>query len=358
MKIAPILRAFQAYPNVNATLVHTGQHYDAALSDVFFQELEIPRPDVSLGVGSGTHGKQTADILAAVEDVLLKEQESTSGGFDRMVVVGDVNSTMAATLAAVKLNIPVAHVEAGLRSEDRKMPEEVNRIVTDSVCDLLLCSEPSGVENLRAEGKPESAVHLVGNVMIDTLRWHLERAQSRPILSAYSIDAGKYAVVTLHRPSNVDDPDTLAALVDVLLNTSPKLPIVFPVHPRTRKRLVDFSLLEKLVDDANIQVVAPLGYHDFLCLTSQAKVIVTDSGGLQEESTALGVPCLTMRDSTERPVTVEEGTSTLIGTSAEKLSEVLRQVCDGEYKQGKCPALWDGHASVRIAKAIVEAHAA
>lgn len=352
MKIAPILRALAPH-DVEAQLIHTGQHYDKALSDVFFDELEIPRPDVSLGVGSGSHGKQTADILVAIEQVLLDAKDAGQP-FDRMIVVGDVNSTMAATLAAVKLWIPVAHVEAGLRSGDRSMPEEINRLVTDSICDLLLCSEPDGVKNLEAEGKRADQIHLVGNVMIDTLLHQLEKAKSKSTLNDCGVEAGQYAVVTLHRPSNVDSKESLSQLVDVLLNTSKSLPIVFPVHPRTRGRLEEFALLDRLESEANVRLLGPMGYHDFLCLTSQAKVIVTDSGGLQEESTALGVPCLTMRENTERPITVDVGTSTLIGSSPAKLDKYLQKVIASSYKEGRCPDLWDGKASERIAKVILD----
>ncbi len=351
MKIAPILRAIGKYDSLSACLIHTGQHYDKSLSDVFFEELQIPRPDVSLNVGSGTHAQQTADILVAVEKVFV-DAAARGEAFDRVIVVGDVNSTLAATLAAAKLCIPVAHVEAGLRSFDRSMPEEVNRLATDALSDLLLCSEPEGVKHLLAEGKSTDSIHLVGNVMIDTLLSQLEKAKSKSTLRDNQVEAGNYAVVTLHRPSNVDTLPALAGLVEVLLKTATKLPIVFPIHPRTRNRLMEFGLLQQLAGSSNIRVLGPLGYHDFLCLTSQAKVIVTDSGGLQEESTALGVPCLTMRENTERPITVELGTSTLIGSSPEKLDEYLQQVIRGEYKAGECPELWDGKAAERIAEIV------
>lgn len=351
MKIAPILRALSKYDCVESKLIHTGQHYDKSLSDVFFEELEIPRPDVSLNVGSGTHAQQTADILVAVEKVFL-DAAAKGEAFDRVIVVGDVNSTLAATLAAAKLCIPVAHVEAGLRSFDRTMPEEVNRLATDALSDLLLCSEPEGVQHLLAEGKSPEAIHLVGNVMIDTLLSQLNKAKAKSTLRDNLVEPGNYAVVTLHRPSNVDTLPALSGLVKVLLKTASKLPIVFPIHPRTQNRLTEFGLLKQLEQAANIRVLGPLGYHDFLCLTSQAKVIVTDSGGLQEESTALGVPCLTMRENTERPITVELGTSTLIGSSPEMLDEYLQQVIRGEYKTGVCPELWDGKAAERIAEIV------
>ncbi len=351
MKIAPILRAFGSYPELRPVLIHTGQHYDKNLSDIFFDELGIQRPDISLGVGSGTHARQTADVMVAVESVLMEAAEKNQP-FQRMIVVGDVNSTAAAAIAAAKLHIPVAHVEAGLRSFDREMPEEINRILTDSICDMLLVSEPAGIENLKREGHPDEHIHLVGNVMIDTLRGQVEAAQRQNTLERLELRPGTYGVVTLHRPSNVDDPRVLRDLVDVLVEISGEMPLAFPVHPRTAARLEEFGLKDRLCNSKSIRCLEPLGYLDFLCLTSQARVIVTDSGGLQEESTALGVPCLTMRSNTERPVTVDEGTSTLIGNSADRLRECLRQVLDGTYKSGRCPALWDGSAAKRIADVI------
>ncbi|MCA9191813.1 MAG: UDP-N-acetylglucosamine 2-epimerase (non-hydrolyzing) [Planctomycetales bacterium] len=353
MKIAPILRAFRNYEDVQPVLIHTGQHYDQALSDIFFQELQIPHPDISLAIGSGSHAQQTANILVAIERLLIEKLDAGLG-FDRMVVVGDVNSTLAATLAAAKLRVPVAHVEAGLRSFDRAMPEEINRLVTDALSDLWLCSEPTGVQHLIAEGKPKSSIHLVGNVMIDTLLSQLDVARSRDTLKHYDVIPGNYNVVTLHRPSNVDSKLALSELTDVLIRSARTLPIVFPVHPRTRLKLNEFELLSKLESDRNIRLTNPLGYHDFLCLTSQAKVIVTDSGGLQEESTALGIPCLTMRENTERPITVEMGTSTLIGNDAEMLDYYLQQVICDKYKQGKCPEFWDGKAALRIVHLVAE----
>ncbi|MEZ6128494.1 MAG: UDP-N-acetylglucosamine 2-epimerase (non-hydrolyzing) [Planctomycetaceae bacterium] len=349
MKAAPILRSLEKNPATEIVLIHTGQHYDEQLSGVFFAELGIRIPDISLDVGSGSHAVQTAAVMTGVEKVL---QQAADDGvpFDFLIVVGDVNSTMAATVAAAKLGVKVAHVEAGLRSGDRTMPEEINRLITDSVADLLLCSEPSGVENLLNEGHRRESVHLVGNVMIDTLFHQLECARQRDTLRRLCIDVAEYGVVTLHRPSNVDQPKTLAALVDVLIRISKRLPMVFPVHPRTKVRLTAFGLMPSLTASKGVLISDPLGYLDFLCLTSQAKVIVTDSGGLQEESTAMGIPCLTMRSNTERPVTVESGTSTLIGHSAEMLETKLNEVLNGTYKSGACPHLWDGHASDRIAK--------
>lgn len=356
MKMAPILRALKKYSEVKPVLIHTGQHYDPQLSDVFFRDLEMPPPDIHLNVGSGSHGQQTARILERVEEVLLAGP-GNGDRYDRVLVVGDVNSTMAAALAAVKLGIPVAHVEAGLRSFDRTMPEEINRIVTDSVADLLFVSEPSGLENLRREGHPEEHLHLVGNVMIDTLFCLLPRARQLDTLTCLGLQPGQYGVVTLHRPSNVDRPDTLTGLLKVLSEMARELPIVFPVHPRTRDRIASFGL-EHLLDGqkaerSGIRVMPPLGYLEFLSLTSQAKVVITDSGGLQEESTALGIPCLTLRPNTERPITVTEGTSTLVGSDPENLRKAVHDVLEGRYKTGRCPNLWDGKAAERIARILV-----
>ncbi|MSR59947.1 MAG: UDP-N-acetylglucosamine 2-epimerase (non-hydrolyzing) [Planctomycetaceae bacterium] len=348
MKMAPLLRAMEAFPNLRPVLVHTGQHYDANLSDVFFDELEMRRPDISLEVGSGKHGAQTARVLERFEAV-LEEGPPGGGRYDRVVVVGDVNSTMAAALAAVKLEIPVAHVEAGLRSFDRSMPEEINRIVTDSISDMLFVSEPAGIDNLRHEGHAESHLHLVGNVMIDSLFRLLPKARQRDTLSRFGLEPLGYGVVTLHRPANVDQPDVLSRLLDVLVETSRSLPLVFPVHPRTSARIRDFGLMERFQSAPGIVQLPPLGYLDFLAMTSQARLIVTDSGGLQEESTALKVPCLTMRPNTERPITVDEGTSVLVGTDSDQLRQKIGTILGGTFKRGNCPALWDGRASERIA---------
>jgi UDP-N-acetylglucosamine 2-epimerase (non-hydrolysing) len=353
MKMAPILRALEAYPNVRTTLVHTGQHYDANLSDVFFQELDMKRPDVSLEVGSGTHGAQTARVLERFES-LLEDGIRDGDRFDRVVVVGDVNSTMAAALAAVKVRIPVAHVEAGLRSFDRSMPEEINRIVTDSVADMLFVSEPAGVDNLAREGHPREQIHLVGNVMIDTLKRLLPVAKRRDILAQHGLRDERYGVVTLHRPANVDCRETVAGLLEVLIRASRDLRLLFPVHPRTWKRLEQFGLTEQMDEAAGMIRLPPLGYLDFLALTSQAEVIITDSGGLQEESTVLGIPCLTVRPNTERSITVDEGTSTLVGNDPSRLQVGLDAVRNGTYKRGGCPALWDGRAAERIAVVLAD----
>jgi UDP-N-acetylglucosamine 2-epimerase (non-hydrolysing) len=356
MKMAPLLRALEKYPSVSTRLIHTGQHYDENLSEVFFAHLGIRQPDIRLEIGSGSHGAQTAKILERME-VVLRDGAPDGKRFDRVVVVGDVNSTMAAALAAVKLGIPVAHVEAGLRSFDRSMPEEINRIVTDSISDMLFVTEPSGVENLRREGHAESQVHLVGNVMIDTLLRLLPTARQSDILARYDLQPGSYGVITLHRPANVDRAESLGSLLKVLAEIAGQLPVVFPIHPRTRKRIEQFGLSHYLTDTKGLKILDPLGYIDFQGLTSQAKVIVTDSGGLQEESTALGIPCLTMRPNTERPITVDEGTSTLVGSDPDQLQRCLKAVLDGAYKQGRCPALWDGCAAERIAAVLTRSAA-
>ncbi|MFV2066270.1 MAG: non-hydrolyzing UDP-N-acetylglucosamine 2-epimerase [Pirellulales bacterium] len=357
MKMAPLLRAFDhpAYVGrVAVTLIHTGQHYDPNLSDVFFRQLGMRRPDRTLDVGSGSHAAQTARVIERMETTLL--DVATNGpGFDRIVVVGDVNSTMAAALAAVKLGIAVAHIEAGLRSFDRSMPEEINRIVTDAVADRLFVSEPAGVQNLLREGQPIDHIHLVGNVMIDTLRQMLPQAESLDVAGQHGLQRRQYGVITMHRPSNVDCPQTLARLIDVLIDVSQRIPLVFPVHPRTDRLLTQAGLRVRMEEAPGFRLLPPVGYLEFLSLTSQARVIVTDSGGLQEESTVLGIPCLTLRSNTERPVTVELGTSTLVGNSAELLRHGLDDVLSDRYKQGQCPELWDGQAARRIARLLVEA---
>ena len=353
MKMAPLLRAFAKHDNLETALIHTGQHYDRNLSDVFFEELEMPRPDVSLEVGSGKHGEQTARVIERFEEVLESAIEANEP-FHRVIVVGDVNSTMATTIAAIKMGIPVAHVEAGLRSFDRTMPEELNRLITDAVADMLLVSEPDGVKNLKAEGQPDEKIHLVGNVMIDTLMSLLPKAQSRSTLKDTGVEPGEYGLVTLHRPANVDSGETLEPMLDVLLDTAKQIKLVFPIHPRTMARLESFGLLPKIAAVPNLILMEPQGYLDFLAFSSQAKVIVTDSGGLQEESTVLGIPCLTARPNTERPITVTQGTSTLVGSDATMLQKHLDEVLNDTYKQGTCPELWDGKASERIAKIIAE----
>jgi UDP-N-acetylglucosamine 2-epimerase (non-hydrolysing) len=338
MKIAPLLRELGARPGFESFLVHTGQHYDAAMSEGFFRDLGIPEPDVNLGVGSGSHGAQTGQILIEIEQLLMREEP------DVVLVVGDVNSTLAATLAAVKLHIPVAHVEAGLRSGDRAMPEEINRILTDSVSNWLFTTEEAGDRNLAAEGVEAARVHMVGNVMIDTLLGNLEKARDLDTLERLGLEAGGYALLTLHRPSNVDDPEKLEALFSALEEIHRELPILFPVHPRT------MAAIERLRGGKRpaLQLTEPLGYLDFLRLMADARLVLTDSGGIQEETTALGVSCLTLRENTERPVTVTEGTNTIVGSDPETILAEARKILDGGGKSGRRPKYWDGGAAGRI----------
>lgn len=347
MKLAPVVRALAAYDSLAFRIVHTGQHYDASMSDVFFQELGIPKPTVHLDVGSGSHGAQTARILERYEAHLVASPPAAT------VVFGDVNSTIACALAAVKLGIPVAHVEAGLRSFDRHMPEEINRILTDAISDLLLVTEPSGIENLRREGVPDSKVRLVGNVMIDTLFQHLEAARALDVPASIGLAGQRYGVVTLHRPSNVDDPATLARLVSLLRELGQALPLVFPVHPRTAgvaARAGFGDLLE--AGHPALRCLEPQSYLGMLSLVSNAAVVLTDSGGLQEETSVLGVPCLTLRENTERPVTVTVGTSRLVGNDEEKIRAAFADVVAGRWRPAAPIPLWDGKAGERIANTI------
>ncbi len=339
MKIAPLLRELQARERFETTLVHTGQHYDASMSADFFRDLGIPEPDVNLAVGSGSHAAQTAQVLVGIEDLLVAQRPEV------LLLVGDVNSTLAASLAAAKLLIPIAHVEAGLRSGDRSMPEEINRLVTDTLSTWCFTTEPAGGANLRREGIAEEKIHHVGNVMIDTLRANQAQANELDTLERLGLEAGGYALLTLHRPSNVDDRDTLSGLFEALEEIHRELPVVFPVHPRTSAAIRDL-LGGK---EPALQLLEPQGYLDFLRLMSQAKFVLTDSGGIQEETTALGVPCLTLRDSTERPITIEEGTNILVGSHADAVRNAARGILDGETKTGRVPDLWDGRASARIA---------
>jgi UDP-N-acetylglucosamine 2-epimerase (non-hydrolysing) len=343
MKIAPLMRAVERAGFAEQKLVHTGQHYDSSMSDVFFTDLGMPRPDIHLGVGSGTHAEQTARVMVGFETVCLAEKP------DLVVVAGDVNSTMACAIDAAKLLIPCAHVEAGLRSLDMTMPEEVNRIVTDRLCELLLTPSRDADENLRREGAEERRINLVGNVMIDTLLDHLPRARATGSPERLGLEPGSYAVLTLHRPSNVDDPSVLGRLLDALETIQARLPIVFPVHPRTRKRIEEFGFAARVEAMAQLELCDPLGYLDFLGLTSQARLVLTDSGGLQEETTALGIPCLTLRENTERPITVSEGTNTLVGVVPAAIVAAAEVALRSDGRMHRVPALWDGKASERIA---------
>jgi len=343
MKAAPIYKELRLRPSVEVELLHTGQHYDRGMSDIFFDELGLPRPDLCLGVGSGSHAEQTAAVMVGLERAFVERRP------DLVVVVGDVNSTMAGALAAAKLCIPIAHVEAGLRSFDRTMPEEVNRVVTDSLSSLLFTTEESANANLRREGHPEERVHFVGNVMIDTLVEHRARAVALEAWRRFGLAAGGYALVTLHRPSNVDDRETLAGIAGALRELARELPVVFPAHPRTAKRLEEFALAGALGGPAGVRTIEPLGYLEFLSLMTSARMVLTDSGGMQDETTALGVPCITLRTNTERPVTVQMGTSELVGSEPSRILAAARRALSGDWKRGRTPPLWDGRSAPRIA---------
>jgi UDP-N-acetylglucosamine 2-epimerase (non-hydrolysing) len=343
VKVAPVIKMLKQMSRAEVALVHTGQHYDYNMSAAFFEELFIPAPDIFLGVGSGSHGEQTARILSAFEEVLLKDPPAA------VVVVGDVNSTLACTLGAAKCGVPVAHVEAGLRSFDRTMPEEINRVLTDALADYLFTHSPDADENLRREGAPEERIFRVGNVMIDTLREYEAAARARDVAGRLGLQAGGYAVCTLHRPSNVDDPGTLRTVVQILTDLQSECPVVFPMHPRTRTRLETFGLADVLLEQKNLQAIDPLGYLDFIGLMATAALVLTDSGGVQEETTALGIPCLTMRECTERPVTVTLGTNAVVGTDPKRILAAARRVLKRDWPRGILPEGWDGHAAERIA---------
>jgi UDP-N-acetylglucosamine 2-epimerase (non-hydrolysing) len=348
MKVAPIINALVRRGHTDWFLVHTGQHYDAALSEIFFTELQMPKPDVWLGVGSGSHAEQTARVMTGFEAVCLERRP------DIVVVVGDVNSTLAATIVAAKLLIPVAHVEAGLRSGDRTMPEEINRIVTDALSDFLFTPSRDGDAHLLAAGIPQQKIHFVGNVMVDSLQTHLAAARARPTLRDLGLldesgEALPYAVLTLHRPANVDDAEIFAGILRGVSAVSRRMPVIFPVHPRTASRVREAG------DYGDLRPLAPRGYLDFLNLTSRAALVLTDSGGLQEETTVLGVPCLTLRENTERPVTIELGTNILVGTSTAAIEAAARRVLDGERRNAGIPPFWDGHAAERVVKILLDA---
>lgn len=344
MKIAPLMHAYRAEPSIQPLLVHTGQHYDEKMSHLFFEQLEIPRPDINLEVGSGSHAQQTALIMQRFEPIVLEHKP------DMVLVVGDVNSTVACALVAVKLGVQVAHVEAGLRSFDRGMPEEINRLLTDAISDMLFVSEPSGVENLRREGIADDKIHFVGNVMIDTLEKNRSRAQGSRILEDLGLATGAYCVVTLHRPANVDDPATLGRLAGVFDEIQRDLPVVFPIHPRTRKCIENAGLAPRFAAMKGIRLIDPAGYLDFLKLMAEAAVVLTDSGGIQEETTILGVPCLTLRENTERPVTLTQGTNRLVGLEPESILNAYRAIRSRPRAAVARPEKWDGHAAERIAR--------
>jgi len=356
MKIAPLIRAMSQQGDMKPFLVHTGQHYDVSMAGQFFKDLGIPEPDVSLEVGSGSHASQTAEIMKRIEPVLERERP------DMLLVVGDVNSTMAAAVTAAKLCIPVAHVEAGLRSFDRSMPEEINRILTDAISDLLFVTERSAVENLRNEGVSQDKIHFVGNVMIDTLLKHRDKAKQLDLLSRLSLRPAnsekvvEFGLLTLHRPSNVDNPNVFIGILEAVFELAKKMPILFPVHPRTRKRIEAFDLPAPLmpcgpgIGGPGLYGLDPLGYLEFLCLMSSARIVLTDSGGIQEETTVLGVPCVTLREQTERPATVTDGTNILAGIQKQNILDAAHTWLDPLSNQtlGRIPPLWDGHAAERI----------
>jgi UDP-N-acetylglucosamine 2-epimerase (non-hydrolysing) len=345
MKIAPLMEALRTGSPFRQVLVNTGQHYDDMMSRAFVRDLALPTPDYDLGVGSASHAVQTAKVMIEFEKVCAAERP------DLVVVVGDVNSTVAASLVAAKLLIPVAHVEAGLRSRDRTMPEEINRIVTDRLSDVLLTPSSDGNENLLAEGVPASKIHLVGNIMIDSLMQHLRMATLDRIRDRIAVGEGRYAVLTLHRPSNVDTPEVFGRILAALRTIAESLPVIFPVHPRTRQRIREFGLDGAL---AGVTLTDPLGYIDFLSLTSHARLILTDSGGLQEESTALGIPCLTLRENTERPITVTHGTNQVVGTQTDAILAGYRHALVDRGRPPR-PPLWDGHTAGRIAQVLCHA---
>ena len=352
MKIAPIIDEMRKHTEIAASLVHTGQHYDEKMSKLFFQDLGLPKPDVYLGVGSGGHGEQTGKIMIEFEKIIATNKP------DLVVVVGDVNSTIACGLVAVKMSVKLVHVEAGLRSFDRTMPEEINRILTDQISDYLFLTERDAKENLLREGVAEEKIHFVGNVMIDSLMKHREHAERSPILRDLKLEAGRYGLITLHRPSNVDVKENLDNILSALFDIQRDLPLVFPVHPRTRKQMKLFGFDEKLAHAPNLMLTDPLGYLDFLKLMAHARLVITDSGGIQEETTVLGVPCITVRENTERPITVTEGTNVLIGMSRERILEESYKILEGKGKQGRKPELWDGNAAERIVKVLLEKEAA
>jgi len=354
MKIAPLIRALRADPAAPAaTLVHTGQHYDEAMNDRLFADLELPPPDVNLGVGSATHAQQTAEIMRRFEPIIDASPPSC------VVVVGDVNSTLACSLVAVKKGVPVAHVEAGLRSFDRTMPEEINRLLTDQICEALYITERSAAENLRHEGIPDERVHFVGNVMIDSLNASLPHAIAPAVvLAADGFDARllgeprRYGLVTLHRPSNVDERSSLAESLAILKEVAADVPLIWPMHPRTRASIERYGL-GKALDGRRLIALPPQGYLETLGLMREATLVITDSGGIQEETTALGVPCLTMRENTERPITIEQGTNVLVGRDRTLVRACVDEILAGTRKRGRIPELWDGHASERIVAHLV-----
>ena len=342
MKVGPVYFELKKHSRYTPLLIHTGQHYDKNLSEIFFEQLGFPKPDVYLGVGSGTHGVQTAKIMIAFEQFLLQEKP------DLVLVAGDVNSTVACAIDAVKLHIPVAHLEAGLRSYDRRMPEEINRIETDCISSMLLTPSKDADENLIREGISKEKIFLVGNAMIDSLIKYEKQAEHSKTMDELGLEKQSYALITLHRPSNVDDRDNLEIILDAFSEISKKIPLVFPMHPRTRKQLSVFGLEEKVDAITNLKLIDPIGYLDFLKLEKYAQFVLTDSGGIQEETTVFGVPCLTLRENTERPITIELGTNQLVELNKDVIIQKVTAILNGTYKKGSIPPLWDGHTAQRI----------
>jgi UDP-N-acetylglucosamine 2-epimerase (non-hydrolysing) len=347
IKIAALVKEMQRFPEIESILLHTGQHYDDNMSQVFFDDLGLPTPDIYLGVGSGSHAQVTAGVMVAFEKALVQHHP------DLVTVVGDVNSTLACAVTASKLRVPIAHVEAGLRSFDRSMPEEINRVVTDALSTWLFTTERDANENLLREGISPDRIHFVGNVMIDTLLHNKDRALQTLVLERFGVEAGQYAVITLHRPSNVDHPDSLQAILGALGRIQERLPIIFPVHPRTRDRIETFGLMDQVNTLSSLHVCEPLGYLDFLHLLARALVVLTDSGGIQEETTILSVPCLTLRENTERPVTLTEGTNRLVSNAPEHLAAEVERILSGDIPRGRVPELWDGRAAERIVRILL-----
>ncbi len=347
IKIAPLHKAFQKHTDLFIhKICHTGQHFDENMSKIFFDELELPRPDFYLGISGGSHTSQTSRIMLELEKVFDTEKP------DLLIVPGDVNSTLAGSLVASKMGIPLAHVESGLRSFDRSMPEEINRMVTDILADYLFVSEESGLINLKKEGIPDEKVYFVGNIMIDSLVEYLPKAKKSDILEQMELETGKYILGTFHRPGNVDDRDHLKGLFEMLNDLAERRPLVFPIHPRTRKNMENFGLLHNL--HRNILLTDPIGYIDFLALIKNAGLVITDSGGIQEETTFLGIPCVTVRDNTERPVTIEIGTNVLAGTDFRNVEKEVFRILDGYHPAGEVPELWDGHTAERIVDILSE----
>ena len=346
MKIAPLYDELKSR-GISQLLLHTGQHYDQNMSKVFFEDLGMPEPDIYLGIGSGSHAEQTAKVMVEFEKVCNEHNPSM------VVVVGDVNSTVACSLVSAKLWIPCAHVEAGLRSHDREMPEEINRLVTDAIANILLTPSPDGSENLRLEGVVEDRIKFVGNIMIDSLMNNLDRAKESTIHSDLGIKDNHYAVLTLHRPSNVDDQESFTQIISALEEIGPKIPLVFPIHPRTNNRAEEFGLKQRLESIPNIILTPPAGYLDFVSLMAGSRMVLTDSGGLQEETTALGIPCLTLRENTERPITVTEGTNTIVGNSTDAIISAANDILESGGKAGRIPKLWDGNTASRIADELI-----